>query len=135
MTNDPAETPREPLRALDQDLRALVAQEVRKVRNDLGGTLREAGTGGALIAAAGVLGALAAGSSAALALRALDRVLPPVASAAVLTALLGSAAAGLAAAGARELRSVPPLLGAAAEQVRHDARVATDAARGAVGES
>jgi hypothetical protein len=71
---------------------------------------RQAAKGAALLAAAGVFGIGAAGTSTVLLVRMLDRVLPPRAAAAVATAGLAGAAGGLAFAGVAALQPVRPLL-------------------------
>ena len=96
--------------ALTQDVSALVREEIRAAQTELTGKARRAGRGGALLAGAGVLGALAAGSCAVFLQRTLDRVLPPRTSAAVLTVLYAGGAAALGAAGAGELRRAMPLV-------------------------
>jgi hypothetical protein len=96
----------EPVRALTEDVRALVRSEVRAMRDDLVGELGRARTASLLLGGAGLLGLLATGSSAALLMRLLDDVLPRAASAAIVTGLYGGAAGALAAAGLAEARRV-----------------------------
>ena len=94
--------------ALTQDVGALLREELRAAQADLTGKARRAGRGGALLAGAGVLGALATASSAVLLQRVLDGFLPPRTAAAVTTVLYAGGAAALGAAGAAELRRALP---------------------------
>ena len=96
--------------ALTQDVSALVRDEIRAAQAELTGKARRAGKGGALLAGAGLLGALATAGSAVFLLRALDRFLPPRTAAALLTVLYAGGAAALGAAGAAELRRAMPLV-------------------------
>jgi hypothetical protein len=106
------------MRALTEDVRALVRSEVRAVRGEVVHQLSTARRASVLLGGAGVFGLLAIGSSAALLLRLLDTVLPRTASAAIVTALYGGAAGALAAAGIAEARRVSEEVGRAAGQVR-----------------
>ncbi|MCE0767118.1 phage holin family protein [Pseudonocardia kujensis] len=111
----------EPLRALTEDVRALVRTEVRAMRDDLLGELGRARTASLLLGGAGLLGLLATGSSAALLMRLLDGVLPRAASAAVVTGLYGGAAGALAAAGLAEARRVRDEVSDTVGRVRDEA--------------
>ena len=78
-----------------------------------------------------MLGALAAGTSAVVPVRFLDRFLPPTTSAAVATALLGCSAALLAKAGTAELQLIgPPAPERALEGVKADVAAVTEATSG-----
>ena len=96
------------LRAMSGDVRGLLRQELRQTQDEwiakLRGKVRRAGRGAGLLAGAGVFTALAAGTGAVLVLRVLEALLPSRAAALVATVLFGSAAAGLAAAGLKEIR-------------------------------
>ncbi|GAA2863979.1 hypothetical protein GCM10010472_21550 [Pseudonocardia halophobica] len=114
----------EPVRALTEDVRALVRSEVRAMREDLLGELGRARTASLLLGGAGALGLLATGSSAALLMRLLDTVLPRAASAAVVTGVYGGAAGALAVAGLGELRRVREQLGETVDRVRSEVATA-----------
>lgn len=92
------------LRALTDDLSTLIRSELKRVQDELADTARRAGRGGALLAGAGVLATLSAGTSAVLLVRVLDRFLPPRASVLVATVLYGGGAAALGVAGWKEIR-------------------------------
>lgn len=93
------------LDALRDDLRELVRQELRNAQDELQAKAGQAGKSAAMLGAAGLLGALAAGTGTALLVRVLDRVLPPTSATLVATALLGSGAVGLAVVGLQDLRN------------------------------
>jgi Putative Actinobacterial Holin-X, holin superfamily III len=115
------------LQSLGADLAALLRRELQQAQRELLDKTREAGTAAGMLGGAGVLGAMAAGSSVALLMRLLDRRLSTTASAALTTALLGGGAAALAAAGLIRLREAMPLIPEdAVASLRHDVRVATD---------
>jgi hypothetical protein len=111
-------TPRDPadastaelLRTLTEDVRSLVRGELESARREMADKALAARPAVAMLGGAAVLGALAAGTSAAALVRALDRFLPPTASAVVATALLGGGAAALASAAQEELRRIGPLV-------------------------
>ncbi|OZM77236.1 phage holin family protein [Pseudonocardia sp. MH-G8] len=117
------------LRALTDDVRALVQQELRNAQTELTGKARVAAKGAAMLGGAAVFGALAAGTSAAVLTRMLEKVLPPTMAAAFATALYGGAAGMLAGAGVEELRRALPLVPEqAVDGLRADARAATTGA-------
>ena len=117
------------LRALTDDLSTLIRSELKRVQDELADTARRAGRGGALLAGAGVLATLSAGTSAVLLVRVLDRFLPPRASVLVATALYGGGAAALAVVGWREIRrSLASAPGDVLTDVREDAQAVLDGA-------
>ncbi|WP_433505860.1 phage holin family protein [Pseudonocardia halophobica] len=127
--------PSSTVQALQDDVRALVREEVNKVRTELGGRARAAGAAGALVAGAGVLGLLAVGTAGALVVRAFDRVLPPIAAAGAATAVFGGGAAALGAVGVRQLRQTRDELAETGRSAGRDMRTAVGAAAGAAGEA
>jgi hypothetical protein len=119
------------LRALTDNVRSLVEGELRSARAEMTEKALAARPAAAMLGGAAVLGALAAGTSAAVLVRALDRFLPPTTSALVATALLGSGAAALASAGSKELRRIgPPVPERTVESVKADVAAVTDAVPG-----
>jgi hypothetical protein len=116
------------LRALADDVRSLVQQELRNAQEELIGKARRSGRAGAMLGGAAMLGALAAGTSAVVLTRTLGRILPPTASAMTATAIYGGLAAALASAGLEEIRRTLPLVPErTVEGVREDVRVAASA--------
>ena len=119
------------LRTLTENVRSLVEGELRSARVEVTEKALAARPAAAMLGGAAVLGVLAAGTSAAVLVRALDRFLPPMTSALVATALLGGGAAALASAGAEELRRVgPPVPERTVESVKADVAAVTDAVPG-----
>ena len=109
------------VRELSDSVSALVHLELRQAQLELSRKAREAARSGALLGVAGVLGGVAAGSSATLVRRSLDRVMPPVAAAATTTAVFAVAAGALAARAAGMLRRAgSPLPEQTVESVRAD---------------
>jgi len=98
------------LRTLTDNVQSLVRAEIASARQEVTEKALAARPGAAMLGGAAVLGAMAAGTSAVVLVRALDRFLPPVASAAVATALLGGSAAALARAGVEKFRLIGPLV-------------------------
>jgi Putative Actinobacterial Holin-X, holin superfamily III len=98
------------LRTVALEVGSLVQGELASARREITGKVLAARPAMAKLGAAGVLGAMAAGTSAATLIRALDRVLPRTASALAATALLGGAGAALAAGAREELRRIGSLV-------------------------
>jgi hypothetical protein len=124
---DPSDIPTgKLLRTLTENIQDLVHGEIAHARQEMTDKALAARPGAAMLGGAAVLGALAAGTSAVVLVRFLDRFLPPVASAAVATALLGGGAAALTQAGVKELRLVgPPVPERTIESVKADVAAAT----------
>lgn len=116
------------IRTLGEDLQRLLRQEVQHARQELAGNAREAGRGVALLGGAGVFGALAAGTSAALLLRSLERVLPRTTAALVATGLYSGAALVLGQSGIAELRRLSLVPTETLASLGDDLRVASGAA-------
>ncbi len=114
-TEDPAV---EPMRAMAENLRQLVREELATAKDELAASGRRSARAGVLLGAATACGVLAGAGSAVVLLRALDRFLPPVAASAVATALWGAGAAALARAGLVELRRAGPLARHAVQDLR-----------------
>ena len=88
---DPADSSTgELLRTLTENLRSLVQGEVASARAEMTEKALAVRPAAAMLGGAAVLGMLAAGTSATVLVRALDRFLPPTSSAVVATALLGA---------------------------------------------
>jgi hypothetical protein len=119
------------LRSLTENVQDLVRGEVAHARQEMTEKAVAARPAAAMLGGAAVLGALAAGTSAVVLVRFLDRFLPPTTSAAVATALLGGGAAALARAGIEELRRVgPPVPERTIENVKADVAAVTEATPG-----
>jgi len=116
------------LRTLTENIQELVRGEVASARQEMTEKALAARPAAVMLGGAAVLGALAAGTSAVVLVRALDRFLPPTASAAVASALLGGGAAALTKAGAEELRRIgPPVPERTIKSVKADVAAVTEA--------
>jgi hypothetical protein len=117
------------LRTVASEVRSLVQDELTSARREITEKALGARPAMAKLGAAAVLGAMAAGTSAATLVRALDRVLPRTASALAATALLGGASAALAAAAREDLRRIGSLVPEQTVQsVKADVAAVADAA-------
>jgi hypothetical protein len=118
------------LDALREDVRMFVREELRSAQGEMKSKARKITKSSAMLGSAGVLGALALGTTTLLLVRVLDRYLPPRVAALVATVALGGGAAALAAAGVQELRRVrPPVPDETLAKVQddvHAARVASE---------
>lgn len=101
----PAQAVAEHVAALSADAAALARQEFEAMRQELSASARRAAESGALLAAAGLCGGLALGTSGALVLRVLDSFLPRPVSALVASGALGAAAFVLGGAGLQRTRA------------------------------
>jgi hypothetical protein len=119
------------LRRLTDNVQSLVQGEVASARQEMTDKALALRPAAGMLGGAAVLGALAAGTSAVVLVRLLDRFLPPTTSAAVVTALLGGGAAVLAKAGAEQVRLVgPPVPERTLESVKADVAAVTEATPG-----
>lgn len=116
---------------LTTDTADLVRAEVRRGQAELLDKAREASKAAALLGGGAVLGALAAGTSAAWTVRVLGRVLPAGTAAFAATTLYAGGAALLVSAGRAELRRVGPLWPTETlASLREDVRAARPSAHG-----
>ena len=128
-SSTPGQSTADLLQALSADLSNLVRQEFERAQGELVGKAKQASAAAGLLGASGVLGAIAAGSSATLLRRLLDTKLPPVTSALLTTAILGGGAAALASTALERLRAAWPLVPQeTVASVRQDVRAAADTA-------
>ncbi|MFI2300334.1 phage holin family protein [Actinacidiphila glaucinigra] len=104
-----------------EQLSQLVREEMRLARAEMTLKGRRFGLGGGLFSGAGLFAVLALQGLAVAAVAALSLALPVWAAALVVTGLLGSVAAALAAAGRRQFgRAAPPVPRAAVDGVKAD---------------
>lgn len=92
------------LSAIGQDVRALLREEVDRLRHELGTTVRSSRNAAALLGGAGGLGLAAAATSTVLVVRVLDSFLPRPVATLVATGMYGGGAVALGRAGLAELR-------------------------------
>lgn len=110
MTDDESRTS-EPFAGLRSDLKELLHEEVAQLRAEVSDSASRTRNAALLLAAAGLLGGLAAGTSAAAVTRVFDQVMPKPMGALATTALFGVGAAvtaRLALAEARRARQALP---------------------------
>ncbi|WP_327308469.1 phage holin family protein [Streptomyces sp. NBC_01298] len=104
-----------------QQISALVREEMRLARSEMSHKSKRYGKGGGLFGAAGLLGILALQALAATGIAALALVLPVWASALVIAAVLGLAAAAAALAGKKQIAQAgPPAPEQTIESVKSD---------------
>jgi hypothetical protein len=114
------------LRALTDDLRRLVREELAAAQQELMGKAQRAKTAAALLGGAGMLGGLALGAGSTALTRALEQVLPRATAALAASAICASGAAALAAVGLNELRRTLPVVPVqTVESMREQVRSAT----------
>ncbi|WP_432484694.1 phage holin family protein [Kineococcus esterisolvens] len=125
MTDQPNRTAGQLVDELTSDTAELVRAEVRRGQQEMLAKAKEASKGAALLGGAAVLGALAAGTSAAFVVRTFGKVLPAPGAAFLATLLYGGGAAALAVAGLEEIKRVGSLLPEETlASVREDVRAA-----------
>ncbi|MCI2240282.1 phage holin family protein [Paenibacillus sp. TRM 82003] len=134
MTDQPARTAGQLVDDLTSDTAELVRAEFQRGQQEMIAKAKEASRGAALLGGAAVLGAMAAGTSAAFVVRTFGKVLPAPSAALLATLLYGGGAAALAAAGAAELKRIGSLLPEETlAGVREDVRAARSGAAGTPG--
>ncbi|MFF6998891.1 phage holin family protein [Streptomyces sp. NPDC008313] len=103
---------------LAQDTADLVRSQIQSVQGEVSAALRRMGAGGALLAGAGLCGALTVASAHQTALRTLEHVLPRTMASALLTCAYGSAAAALGIAAWDRVQAAADASGQALERAR-----------------